>query len=78
MCCLNTKLSPVISKEKTEKTKEKSTKMKNKKNIITLDEILDNKYGIPGIENREEWKQEFETFRFEVLLERFFKVLMTI
>jgi HTH-type transcriptional regulator / antitoxin HipB len=44
--------------------------MKNKKNITTLDEILDNKYGKPGTEKREEWEQEFETFRLGVLLEQ--------
>lgn len=44
--------------------------MKNKKNITTLDEILDNKYGKPGSEKREEWEQEFEAFRLGVLLEQ--------
>ena len=44
--------------------------MKNKKNITTLDEILDNKYGKPGAEKREEWEQQFETFRLGVLLEQ--------
>ncbi|MEO6136374.1 MAG: helix-turn-helix transcriptional regulator [Ginsengibacter sp.] len=43
--------------------------MKNKKNITTLDEILDNKYGKRGAEKREEWEQEFEAFRLGVLLE---------
>ncbi len=43
--------------------------MKNKKNITTLTEILDNKYGKRGAEKREEWEQEFETFRLGVLLE---------
>ncbi len=43
--------------------------MKNKKNITTLGEILDTKYGKRGVEKREEWEQEFETFRLGVLLE---------
>ena len=43
--------------------------MKNKKNITTLDEILDNKYGKRGAGKREEWEQEFEAFRLGVLLE---------
>ncbi len=43
--------------------------MKSKKNITTLDEILDNKYGKRGAGKREEWEQEFEAFRLGVLLE---------
>ena len=43
--------------------------MKNKKNITTLGEILDNKYGKRGAGKREEWEQEFEAFRLGVLLE---------
>jgi len=39
------------------------------KNITTLDEILDNKYGKRGIPKREKWEQEFEAFRLGVLLE---------
>ncbi|MEI6575483.1 MAG: helix-turn-helix transcriptional regulator [Bacteroidota bacterium] len=39
------------------------------KNITTLDEILDNKYGFRGTEKRENWEQEFEVFRLGVLLE---------
>ena len=39
------------------------------KNITTLDEILDNKYGKKGAKKREKWEQEFETFRLGVLLE---------
>ncbi|MBI4645338.1 MAG: helix-turn-helix transcriptional regulator [Bacteroidia bacterium] len=39
------------------------------KNITTLDEILDNKYGKRGVPKREEWEQEFEAFRLGVLLE---------
>ena len=43
---------------------------KNKnKNITTLDEILDNKYGKRGAAKREKWEQEFEIFRLGVLLE---------
>ncbi len=43
--------------------------MKNKKNITTLDEIPDNKYGKRGAGKRKEWEQEFEAFRLGVLLE---------
>lgn len=43
--------------------------MKNNKNITTLDEILDNKYGKRGAIKREKWEQEFESFRLGVLLE---------
>jgi DNA-binding XRE family transcriptional regulator len=39
------------------------------KNITTLDEILDNKYGKRGLEKREKWEQEFESFRLGILLE---------
>ncbi|MEO6832615.1 MAG: helix-turn-helix transcriptional regulator [Chitinophagaceae bacterium] len=37
-------------------------------NITTLDEILDKKYGKKGAKNREEWEQEFESFKLGVLL----------
>lgn len=40
-----------------------------KKNITTLDEILDTKYGERGEEKREKWEQEFEAFKLGVLLE---------
>jgi len=39
------------------------------KNITTLDEIIDNKYGKRGVFKREKWEQEFEVFRLGVLLE---------
>jgi DNA-binding XRE family transcriptional regulator len=39
------------------------------KNITTLDEVLDSKYGKRGASKREKWEQEFETFRLGVLLE---------
>ena len=39
------------------------------KNITTLDEIIDSKYGKRGAPNREKWEQEFESFRLGVLLE---------
>jgi HTH-type transcriptional regulator/antitoxin HipB len=39
------------------------------KDITTLDEILDQKYGGRGAVKREIWEQEFETFRLGVLLE---------
>ena len=44
-------------------------KEKANKNITTLDEILDNKYGNRGVSKREKWEQEFEAFRLGVLLE---------
>jgi HTH-type transcriptional regulator/antitoxin HipB len=44
-------------------------KKKENKNITTLDEILDTKYGQRGTETREKWEQEFEVFRLGVLLE---------
>ena len=40
-----------------------------KKNITTLDAILDSKYGKKGEKKREKWEQEFESFRLGVLLE---------
>jgi HTH-type transcriptional regulator/antitoxin HipB len=43
--------------------------MTNKKNITTLDEILDKKYGAKGNPKREEWEQQFEAFRLGALLE---------
>lgn len=39
------------------------------KNITTLDEILDKKYGKKGTPKREKWEQDFESFRLGVLLE---------
>jgi HTH-type transcriptional regulator / antitoxin HipB len=44
-------------------------KRKENKDITTLDEILDTKYGQRGTDTREEWEQEFEVFRLGVLLE---------
>jgi HTH-type transcriptional regulator / antitoxin HipB len=41
----------------------------SKKNITTLDEILDSKYGKKGAPKREKWEQEFEAFRLGALLE---------
>lgn len=43
--------------------------MTTKKNITTLDEILDKKYGKKGDPKREEWEQQFEAFRLGALLE---------
>jgi hypothetical protein len=44
--------------------------MKTKKrNITTLDEILNTKYGERGEKKREHWEQEFEAFKLGVLLE---------
>ena len=39
------------------------------KNFMTLDEILDKKYGKKGAPKREKWEQEFEAFRLGALLE---------
>jgi HTH-type transcriptional regulator/antitoxin HipB len=44
-------------------------KQKENKDITTLDEILDNKYGKKGNPKREKWEQEFEAFKLGVLLE---------
>jgi len=44
-------------------------KKENNKDITTLDEILDNKYGKRGVEKREKWEQEFEAFRLGILIE---------
>lgn len=44
-------------------------KRKENKDITTLDEILDNKYGKKGVPKREKWEQEFEAFKLGVLLE---------
>jgi DNA-binding XRE family transcriptional regulator len=38
-------------------------------NIITLDEIIDIKYGKKGTRAREKWEQDFEAFHLGVLLE---------
>ena len=43
--------------------------MKTKSNITTLNQILDKKYGKKGAPKREEWEQQFETFRLGLLLE---------
>ena len=43
--------------------------MKTKSNITTLNQILNKKYGKKGAPKREEWEQQFETFRLGVLLE---------
>lgn len=43
--------------------------MKKNKNITTLDDLLDNKYGKRGAKKREQWEQDFEAFKLGVLLE---------
>ena len=43
-------------------------KTKNR-NLTTLDEILNTKYGEKGEEKREQWEQEFEAFKLGVLQE---------
>ena len=42
---------------------------KANKNITTLDELLDTKYGGRGSKKREKWEQDFESFRLGVMLE---------
>jgi DNA-binding XRE family transcriptional regulator len=42
---------------------------KANKNITTLDEILDKKYGKSGSKKRDKWEQDFESFRLGVMLE---------
>jgi HTH-type transcriptional regulator / antitoxin HipB len=44
-------------------------KKNHNKNILTLDELLDTKYGQKGTEPREQWEQEFEVFRLGVMIE---------
>ena len=39
------------------------------KNITTLDEILNNKYGTRGSKKREVWEEKFEAFKIGVLVE---------
>jgi DNA-binding XRE family transcriptional regulator len=39
------------------------------KNITTLDEILEKKYGKSGSKKRGKWEQDFESFRLGVMLE---------
>ncbi len=43
-------------------------KKKENKNITSLEEILDQKYGKPGNPKREKWENEFEAFRLGALL----------
>lgn len=42
---------------------------------MTLDEILDQKYGKRGVTKREQWEQEFEVFYLNVLLESAIDIL---
>lgn len=42
---------------------------KTKNNITTLEELIDTKYGKRGAPKREEWEQQFEAFRLEILME---------
>lgn len=44
--------------------------MKKIKQITTLDEILDNKYGPKGSKDRNKFEQEFEAFKIGVLIEQ--------
>jgi HTH-type transcriptional regulator / antitoxin HipB len=43
--------------------------MSKSKNITTFNELLDKKYGKKGQPKREEWEQNFESFKLGVLLE---------
>jgi DNA-binding XRE family transcriptional regulator len=42
---------------------------KANKNLTSLDEILDQKYGRKGDPRREKWEQEFEAFKLGALFE---------
>ena len=42
---------------------------KGTKNMTSLDELLDKKYGKRGSKKREMWEQEFEAFKLGVMLE---------
>lgn len=44
-------------------------KKKSYKNVKTLGDLLDHKYGKRGSKKREVWEQEFEAFRLGVMLE---------
>jgi DNA-binding XRE family transcriptional regulator len=44
--------------------------MKKNKNITTLDEIIEKKYGPKGSQARNKFEQEFETFKLGVLIEQ--------
>ena len=44
-------------------------KKEGNKNLTSLDELLDKKYGKRGTPKREKWEQEFEAFRLGALLE---------
>ena len=46
-----------------------ATQKKANKNITTLDEILDKKYGKRGTEKRGQWEAGFEKFKQEILTE---------
>jgi HTH-type transcriptional regulator/antitoxin HipB len=48
---------------------QRANKPKAKKQLTTLDEILDKKYGKKGAPKRKAWEQHFETFRLGVMLE---------
>jgi HTH-type transcriptional regulator / antitoxin HipB len=43
--------------------------MKSKKNVTDFEEILEKKYGKRGAKKREQWEQEFESFKLGILLE---------
>jgi DNA-binding XRE family transcriptional regulator len=43
--------------------------MKTNSKITTFDQILEKKYGKKGQPKREQWEQQFESFRLGVLLE---------
>jgi len=44
--------------------------MKKNKNLTTLDELLDKKYGPKGTSKRNKFEQEFEAFKLGVLIEQ--------
>lgn len=44
-------------------------KKTNQKDLTSLDDILDEKYGKKGHESRDKWERDFEIFRLGVMLE---------
>lgn len=44
--------------------------MKKNKNITSLSEVIDTKYGLRGSESREIFEEEYQAFKLGVLIER--------
>lgn len=43
--------------------------MKSKQNTISLEQMLDKKYGKRGVKKREQWEREFQAFHLGVMIE---------